>query len=320
MKKTCFAFSGQGAQAVGMGKDIADAFPSVRQLYTRANEALGMDLAKLCFEGPQDALNRTDTAQPALLVTSLAYLEATRLSADIPEFAVTAAAGLSLGEYTALAFAGAIGMEDAVRIVRKRGQFMQEACDAHPSGMASIIGLSRDKVEEACRAAQTLGVVNVANINAPGQIAISGDNAALAAAGEEAKKLGARKVIPLKVAGAFHSALMKPAEERLREELKKIGFHKPRTPVVSNVTGRYVTETPDIIECLGRQVTSPVLWEDSIKFLVSEGVQTYFEFGPGKVLVGLIGRVQEGLDLHTIGDAAAASTEAAHLKAMLLAT
>lgn len=304
--KTAFLFPGQGAQFVGMGKDLYDNYPVARRMFDKANEIVGFDIAKICFEGPDTELNKTNICQPAILIMSLAALETLRANPPrcesglrfTPQSAIHnlqslhASAGLSLGEYTALAVNGALSFEDAVHIVERRGTFMQEACERHPSGMVSIIGLERAKVEEICKAAAGKGgVVNVANLNSPGQIAISGDNESLKTASEMAKAAGARKVIPLKVAGAFHSALMKSAEDKLRIELDKIKINTITKPVVSNVTADYVRTPDEIKSCLARQVTSPVLWEDSMRRLVKEGVKEFYEIGPGNVLSGLMQRI-----------------------------
>jgi [acyl-carrier-protein] S-malonyltransferase len=293
--KTASLFPGQGAQFVGMGKDLYEAYPAARQMFDKANKIVGFDITKICFEGPDTELNKTNICQPAILIMSLVALETLRAN---PQSAIhnlqsfDASAGLSLGEYTALAANGALSFEDAVHIVERRGTFMQEACDQNPSGMVSVMGLERVKLEEICKtAAGKGGVVNIANLNSPGQIAISGDNETLKTASEMAKAAGARKVIPLKVAGAFHSALMKPAEEKLKAELDKIKINPLPKPVVSNVTADYVRTPDEIKSCLARQVTSPVLWEDSMRRLIKEGVREFYEIGPGNVLTGLMQRI-----------------------------
>ena len=225
MVTVAYLFAGQGSQAVGMGKDLVAEFPRARELFEKAGAILGFDLARVCFEGPAEELNRTDRCQPALLVHGLACLEVARKK-GLPE--ADAAAGLSLGEYTAHVYSGSFSFEDGVRLLQKRGQFMQEACDRTPSGMVSILGLGRDKVDEAVRGQ---GDVGVANLNSPGQIVISGENAALERATARCKELGAKRAIPLKVAGAYHSVVMKPAQEKMQRELAQVHIARPRIPV-----------------------------------------------------------------------------------------
>lgn len=282
--RTAFVFAGQGAQTVGMGKALCEAHPKARGWFDRANQVLGFDLAKACFEGPADHLNRTEICQPALLVHGIAALEA--LPEPRPEAHV--AAGLSLGEYTACVYTGALDFETAARLVTLRGRWMQEACDATPSGMVSVLALDREKVREAC--AKAGGVVTIANVNAPGQIVISGENEALGRAVELCKSLGAKRCLPLKVAGAYHSPLMKPAQDRMQKELAAATFRTPRIPVVSNVTGKPTTDPDAIRHNLSVQITGSVLWEDCVRHMAAE---RYYEFGPGKVLAGLIRKIDE---------------------------
>lgn len=270
-----YLFAGQGAQAVGMGADLP------ADLYHRASEILGYDLRALCLQGPQEKLDRTDICQPALMVTALAAM------ADAPD--PVAGAGLSLGEITALTAAGAVGFEDGVRILRARGEAMQAACDARAGGMASVIGLEAAKVAAAC---EGQGIVGVANLNAPGQVVISGEREALARASAACTAAGARRVIPLRVAGAYHSPLMEPATAKLREALARVEFHSPRWPVVSNVTARPYASAAEIPETLARQITSTVRFEESVRWMVAErGVSRVREFGPGNVLTGLVRKI-----------------------------
>lgn len=282
--KVAYLFAGQGAQTVGMGKDLVTAYPKARELFDRASALLEFDLAKICFEGPPDELNRTDHCQPALLVHGLACLEAAaRLGAPPAE----AAAGLSLGEYTAHVYAGSLTFEDGVRLLQKRGRYMQEACDRTPSGMVSILGLGREQCLQAC---QGQGDVSVANLNAPGQIVLSGENVALAKAVEAAKALGAKRAIPLKVAGGYHSGVMKPAQEKMQAELARVKIERPRIPVFANVSAKPLTDPEEIRRALATQICSSVLWEDSIRAI---GAAKYFEFGPGRVLAGLVRKIDE---------------------------
>lgn len=284
---TAFLFPGQGAQIVGMGKDLYASSVAARAVFDQANEVLGIDIAKACFEGPAETLERTDVCQPAILVMSVAALSAAHEKLGRP-IEAKAAAGLSLGEYTALVAADALSFRDAVGLVRLRGQAMQEACDARPSTMATILGAEIEQVEEACRRGSEYGVCVVANLLGPGQIAISGETKAVEAACAAAKEIGAKRAIPLKVAGAFHSPLMAPAAARLREALSKVEVRDPRIDVVSNVTGRPVRTAADVREHLGRQVEAPVLWEDSMRHLLGNGFHTFYEIGPGKVLSGIV--------------------------------
>ncbi len=290
MVETAYIFSGQGAQAVGMGKILFETDSPGREVFLQANEILGFDLVKVCLEGPQEELNRTDICQPALLVHGLAMLR--HFEAEQGEKNPGITAGLSLGEYTAHVYAGSISLEDGVRLVQKRGRFMQEACDATPSGMASIIGMKEDQVT-ACLA----GDVGIANLNAPGQIVISGEKEALKAAGAKCKEAGARKVIPLRVAGAYHSAVMKPAAEKMKAELSGVQIVPPRIPVYANYTATPLTNPEEIRSALGNQVCGTVRWEQSVRGM---GAKQYYEFGPGKILAGMIRRIDPDATVESI--------------------
>ena len=311
MERSAFLFPGQGAQHVGMAKAACDAVPAARALLDRASAVSGLDLAKACFEGPEDFLNRSDVCQPAILAASLAVLEALKSRKDPAALGVVVAAGLSLGEYTALTFAGALSPDDAVRLVCNRGRYMQEACEAAPSGMASVLGLAREKIEEACAAARSqilaaasaeasgeggcirenAAIVGIANLNAPGQIVISGAKDALEAAAAKCKELGAKRVIPLKVAGAYHSALMAPAEQKLRADLAAVPMRAPALPVISNVTADAVRDPETARRNLAVQVVSPVRWEESVRRMAADGIRTFYEIGPGTVLAGLVRKI-----------------------------
>ena len=300
MSKIAFLFPGQGAQTVGMGQRVAESLPAARELYDRAADVLGYDLAKLCFSGPAEQLDSTVISQPALFVTSLVALEALR--AESPEVALgcEAAGGLSLGEYTAMVFAGVMDFEDGLKLVQRRGAAMQEAADAVPSGMVSILGLERVEVEALCEKARGDDTLEIANLLCPGNIVVSGDNAACERAAELAPSMGAMKAMPLAVAGAFHTQIMKPAEGQLAAALADVPMRKPRIPVVSNVDARPHDDPEDIREILIRQVHSPVRWEDSMHYLLGQGFDRFYEVGPGRVLRGLLRRIDRKLDCQSV--------------------
>ena len=300
MSRIAFLFPGQGAQKVGMGRQLAESLPSVRRLYLQASEILGYDLAKLCFEGPAEELDSTVYSQPALFVTSLAALESLREETPEVVLACEAAAGLSLGEYTAMVFAGVMDFEAGLNLVQKRGAAMQEASDATPSGMVSILGLERVQVEELCRKARGDGVLEVANHLCPGNFAISGTNDACLRAAELARPMGAMKAIPLAVAGAFHTPIMEPADQRLAEALADVPMHKPKIPVISNVDAKSHEDPEEIRRLLIRQVLQPVLWENSMRSLLEQGFDQFYEVGPGRVLRGLLRRIDRKISCQSV--------------------
>lgn len=293
--KTALLFPGQGAQFVGMGKDLYQKFDYVRELYHSADRILGFKVSKICFEGPENELTATIVSQPAILVTSFAALEVFRRTGG-SENSVSATCGLSLGEYTALVYAGSLTFEDALRLVQRRGAYMQEACDASPGGMVSVIGLPFDKVEEIVRKAAEKGVISCANYNSPQQVALSGDSRALEEASRLAKEAGAKRVIPLKVAGAFHSALMTPAARKLEPFLKEAQIRRPEMKSVSNATGKFAQTEEEVGNNLIAQVDHPVFWSQSMELLLTEGVQKFYEIGPGNVLAGLIKRISDSAE------------------------
>jgi [acyl-carrier-protein] S-malonyltransferase len=282
-----FVFPGQGSQKVGMGKALADAHPDSRAVFEEADAALGESLSALCFDGPEDRLVLTENTQPAILTVSVAALRLLESRGIRPDIV----AGHSLGEYSAHVAAGTFAFADAVRVVRRRGRYMQEAVPVGTGAMAAILGLDRDGVAAACAEAAEGDVVAPANLNAPGQVVIAGSAAAVARAGAAAKARGAKRVIPLPVSAPFHCALMKPAEDRLAPELRALAVSAPRVPVVANVDAEPKTDGPSAIDALIRQVSAPVRWEDVVSRLASAGVRAYVEVGPGAVLSGLIRKI-----------------------------
>jgi [acyl-carrier-protein] S-malonyltransferase len=275
-----------------MGRQLADTLPDARKLYDRAADILRYDLAGVCFEGPAEQLDTTVVSQPALFVTSLAALES--LKSQSPEVVENcrAAAGLSLGEYTAMVFAGVMDFETGLRIVQQRGEAMQQAADAQPSGMVSILGLDAPQIEQLCDEVRDKGeVLQIANLLCPGNIVVSGHNAACERVAEAAQKAGAMKAIPLPVAGAFHTPIMQPAVERLVAALAGATLRAPRIPVVSNVDAQAHDDPEEIRRLLVRQVVAPVQWEQSMQWLLAQGIDTFYEVGPGRVLRGLLRRI-----------------------------
>lgn len=300
MSRIAFLFPGQGAQTVGMGKRLAETLPAARRLYDRAAEVLGYDLAKLCFEGPAEELDSTVYSQPALFVTSLAGLESLRAESPDVVLSCEATAGLSLGEYTALVFAGVMDFDDGLRLVQRRGAAMQEASDATPGGMVSILGLERSEVEALCEKARGGEILGIANFLCPGNIVISGTVGACERAAELAPKMGAMKALPLAVAGAFHTEIMRPADLRLAEALADVRMHKPKIPVISNVDASAHDDVEEIRELLVRQVLSPVRWEDSLRALLAQGFDQFYEVGPGRVLLGLLRRIDRKIPCQSV--------------------
>ena len=294
--KVAFLFPGQGAQSVGMGKEIAARLPAAKALFDRAFAILGYDLLDVCANGPAERLNATDVSQPALFVAGLAALESLRLSNPEVIGQVVATAGLSLGEYTALAFAGAFSFEDGVKLVQIRGQAMQAAAEATPSGMASVIGPSVAEVDALCAKARLASgeLVQVANLLCPGNTVISGTKTGV----DTAERLGSEqgfRFLRLSVAGAFHTDIMKPADATLAAALAGVSIQPPRIPVWSNVDARPHTDPTEIKDLLVRQVLSPVRMEESLRGLVAAGCEQFYELGPGKVLAGLLRRIDRKL-------------------------
>jgi len=289
-------FPGQGAQKVGMGKELAEAFAICRETIDEADEALGESLSTLCFEGPEDQLLLTENTQPAILAVSVAIFRLAASRGVNPAFA----AGHSLGEYSAHVAAGTLSFADALRTVRRRGRYMQEAVPLGEGAMAAVLGLDGESVAAACAEASAEGIVTPANLNAPGQIVIAGQARAVAKAGELAKARGAKRVLALAVSAPFHCPLMKPAEERLAPELRALSVATPRIPVVANVDGEPKTTAGAAIDALIRQVSSPVRWEDVVRRLIAEGVRVFVEVGPGTVLAGLIKKIDGSMTAMSI--------------------
>lgn len=290
MKKIACMFPGQGAQAVGMGKDLCENFPVAQHVFEEADEALGFRLSSLCFEGPEEELKLTTNTQPAILTTSIAAL---RVLQEEVEINAAYVAGHSLGEYSALVCAGALDFADAVRTVRKRGEFMQEAVPVGTGAMAAIIGMEQADVEGLCREAQSdNNIVILANINSPGQYVISGHTAAVNAVVDSAKAKGAKRAIPLAVSAPFHSPLMRPAAERLETVLQSISFRDLAIPLINNAEAAVITSGAEARDSLVRQMYTSVEWERSIRNLLAQDVTTFVEIGPGKVLTGLLKRIE----------------------------
>jgi [acyl-carrier-protein] S-malonyltransferase len=297
MSKTALLFAGQGAQIAGMGRDLAEKFPSAKNWFERANAALGYDLAGICFNGPEAELTKTENAQPGIFLVSWVAFQL--LKEHAPDLKFEATAGLSLGEFTALTAAGAMSFEDGLRVVRQRGRFMQEACDTTQGSMAAIIGLDEAPTREVCAEAG----VELANLNCPGQLVISGETEKITKACELAKTKGARRAIPLTVAGAYHSPLMAGAQPKLQTELAKIKISEPIVPVISNVTAQPHGDATEISVRLVEQVTMSVLWENSMRYLLAQGFTRFIELGPGTALSGFMKRIDKTAQMLNVADA-----------------
>jgi [acyl-carrier-protein] S-malonyltransferase len=292
-----FVFPGQGSQKVGMGQALADAFPECRAVFDEADAALGEPLSTICFEGPEDRLRLTENTQPAILTVSVAAARLLASRGIVPAIA----AGHSLGEYSAHVAAGTLTFTDAVRIVRRRGRYMQEAVPVGLGAMAAILGLDAAAVARACAEAAEGEIVAPANLNAPGQVVIAGTAAAVARAGERAKALGAKRVVPLPVSAPFHCELMRPAQDRLAPELRALAVRSPVVPVVANVDAEPKTDGQAAVEALVQQVAAPVRWEEVVRRLASAGVRAYVEVGPGAVLSGLVRKTDREARVATFG-------------------
>lgn len=312
MSKVAFVFPGQGSQTVGMCKAFYDEYAVAKRVFEEADEALGFSITKMCFEGPESDLRLTYNTQPAILTASTAcaaVLKEKGISCDV-------AAGHSLGEYSALVNTGALAFADAVRIVRKRGQFMQEAVPVGEGSMAAVLGLESDKIVEICQAVEAEGgeAVQAVNFNCPGQVVIAGAVNAVNKAVEALKAAGAKRAVLLPVSAPFHSSLMQPASERLAEVLAPIEIKDITIPVVANVTAKEVTSGAEIKELLVKQAAMPVLWETSVRNMVADGVDTFVEVGPGKVLTGFTKKIAKGLPALNIEDPASLEKVLAHFE------
>jgi len=299
MTEIAFIFPGQGSQQPGMGKSLAENFPTAKQIFEEADDALGFALSELCFNGPAEQLQLTENTQPAILTTSIATWRAMEAQ-DFP--AAGFVAGHSLGEYSALVAAGCLSLTDAVKTVRARGRYMQEAVPVGTGAMAAILGSNLATVLKACEEAAEGQVCSPANINTPAQIVIAGDAAAVDRAIPILKERGAKRAVKLNVSAPFHCALMKPAQDRLQSDLAKIRFRELNVPLVTNADAKIVTKSGDALESLVRQVSQPVRWLESVEFLINQGVQTFVEIGPGKVLTGLVRQIDRNVRCVNVED------------------
>ncbi len=297
--KIGYVFAGQGAQKEGMGQEFFENFEASRIIYDQSNLALGYDLKSLCFNGPQEDLNKTEITQPAILTTSIAMLKAFESKVDIKPSAV---AGLSLGEYSAHVCSGSLAFDEAVQLVKKRGAFMQDAVPFGVGGMSAVVGLSPEDTEEVAKLASEHGVVEVCNYNSPKQIVLGGELKALEIAGEIAKEKGAKRVLPLPVSAPFHTSMLIKAQENLATELEKVKISDMKVPVISNVDGRIVASESLIKETLAKQVTSSVRWIECVESMKSIGIDTIVEFGPGNALSAFIGKIDKSIKVVSIYD------------------
>ena len=304
-----FLFPGQGSQAVGMGKELAAMYPVARETFDEADDALGYKLSQLCFEGPEDKLRLTEITQPAILTVSIAAWRVVQSKAITSAYV----AGHSLGEYSAHVAAGTLSFADAVRTVRNRGKYMQEAVPVGIGAMAAVLGLASDKVQKVCEEAAQGEVCQAANLNSPEQTVISGNKAAVERAAEAAKKQGAKRAILLPVSAPFHCALMQPAQERLAADLRELTFHAPTVPVMSNVNAALVTTADDAREALIQQVTGAVRWDESMRALAALGIQNFVEIGPGKVLCGLLRQIDRSRACVNVEDEASLQKATNHV-------
>jgi [acyl-carrier-protein] S-malonyltransferase len=298
MGKIAFIFAGQGSQYVGMGKELYDSIPASKKVFDEAEKALGIDMASLCFEGPKEELDKTENTQPAILTVSIAALKALEekgIKADVT-------AGFSLGEYSALIYSGALDFSDGVKLVKKRGKYMQEAVPEGVGTMAAILGLAKEKVLDVCRRAGEIGVVEAVNFNCPGQIVVAGEIPAVERAMALAKEEGALKTIQLSVSAPFHSSMLEPASIKLEEELRNVELKDIKVPILTNVNADYIGDKSEIKNLLKKQAMSPVLWEDIILKMIESGVDTFIEIGPGKTLSGFVKKINRKIAVLNVED------------------
>lgn len=313
MGKTAFLFAGQGAQYIGMGKQLYDNFQICKEVFDQASESLSMDLTGLIFDGRKEDLDLTENTQPAVVTMSIAAFQAISQYGIVPDVV----AGLSLGEYTALTASRVFSLSQVVPLVRKRGQYMQEAVPGGIGKMCAILGLSEDKIREACEEAKTFGIVEPANFNCPGQIVIGGENIAVDEAAKRAKEKGAMKTIDLAVSAPFHTSMLKPAADRLKTELEPMTLQGLAIPLISNINADYVTDSNAVKGLLYRQVMSSVLWEQTIRRMIADGVTNFVEIGPGKTLSGFVKKIDRGLHIYNVEDLASLEVTAKALMELI---
>lgn len=299
MKKIALLFGGQGSQYVGMGKELYETYDIARNVFDNANEILDIDIKKLCFEGPIEELSKTENTQPCMLTVANAICQVLASKNIIADYC----GGLSLGEYSALTYAGVMNFEDGLRLIQKRGRLMQQAVPSGVGAMAAVLGLNNDILIKYCIDKKDDGIIEVANYNCPGQTVITGEVNAINRALTDLKELGAAKVIPLNVSGPFHSSLLSEAGEKLEEELEKIKLSKPKKMVISNYDNEYyLSDTNNIINKLKKQISSSVRWEDNIRKFIEDGVDTFIEIGPGKVLAGFMKKIDKSKSVYSVED------------------